>query len=62
MHALKSKTIWLALIVDTLAIIQLNAEEMRAAIPPEFYGYFLIIVGVLIKVARVVTTKPLKEK
>ena len=59
---IKSKTIWFAFIIDALAIIQLNAEELRAAIPAEYYGYFLIGVGLLIKYFRYVTVKPLSEK
>lgn len=59
---IKSKTMWFALVIDTLAIIQLNAEELRTSIPPEYYGWFLIGVGIGIKIFRIITTKPLSEK
>ncbi|NIW97183.1 MAG: hypothetical protein GWN13_02850 [Phycisphaerae bacterium] len=59
---IKSKTMWFAFVIDALAVIQLNAEELRAAIPPEYYGWFLIAVGIGIKFFRAITTKPLKEK
>lgn len=62
MRLFKSKTIVFAYIVDILAIIQLNAEELRASIPPEYYGWFLIGIGIGIKIFRVLTTKPLSEK
>jgi len=51
-----------ALIIDALAVIQLNAEELRAAIPAEYYGYLLIAVGIGIKYFRYITTKPLNDK
>jgi len=61
-QALKSNTMKYALIIDALAVIQLNAEELRAAIPAEYYGYLLIAVGIGIKYFRYITTKPLDEK
>jgi len=60
--ALKSKTMRYALIIDCLAIIQINAEELRAAIPAEYYGYFLIAVGIGIKYYRYKTSEPLDAK
>jgi hypothetical protein len=60
--ALKSNTMKYALIIDILATIQLNADELRAAIPPEFYGYFLIAVGIGIKYFRYITKDSLDDK
>ena len=61
-QALKSKTMRYAFIIDALAVIQINAEELRAAIPAEYYGYLLIIVGIGIKYFRYITSKPLDAK
>jgi len=61
-QALKSSTMKYALIIDILAIIQINAEELREAIPAEYYGYLLIGVGIGIKYFRYITTQPLDEK
>lgn len=61
-QAVKSKTMRYALIIDCLAIIQLNAEELRAAIPAEYYGYLLIGVGIGIKYFRYVTKDSLDAK
>lgn len=58
----KSKTMWLALLLEIVGVIQLNAEELRSAIPVEYYGYFLIVVGVAVRVLRMVTTTSIGEK
>lgn len=58
---IKSRTMWYAFIIDVLGIIQINAEELRAAIPPEYYGYLLIGVGIGIKYFRYITTKPIND-
>jgi len=58
----KSKTMRYAFIIDVLAIIQINAEELRAAIPVEYYGYLLIFVGIGIKYMRYITNEPLDAK
>lgn len=61
----KSKAMWLAFAVEMLGALQLiqaNMEELRVAIPPEYYGYTLIVVGVLIRIIRVFTTKALGDK
>jgi hypothetical protein len=60
--AVKSKTMRYALIIDVLAIIQLNAGELREAIPAEYYGYFLIAVGIGIKYFRYITKDSLDAK
>lgn len=61
-QSMKSKTMRYALIIDLLAIIQINAEELRAAIPAEYYGYFLIAVAFGIKYYRYKTDSSLQEK
>lgn len=58
----KSKTMWLALLLEIVGVVQLNAEELRASIPIEWYGYFLIIVGVAVRVLRMLTTTSIGEK
>lgn len=60
--ALKSKTILFALALELAGVVQVNAEELRAAIPPEYYGYFLITVGFAVKALRFVTDKALADK
>lgn len=61
-QALKSKTMRYAFIIDALAVVQLNAGELRAAIPPEYYGYLLIAVGIGIKYFRYITKEALDAK
>ena len=61
-QALKSKTVWYSIAVDALAVLQIIAEELRAAIPAEFYGYFIIAVGIGIKYFRVITKESLDAK
>jgi len=61
-QALKSDTMKYALVIDFLAIVQINAGELREAIPAEYYGYFLIAVGFGIKFFRYITKEPLSAK
>lgn len=61
----KSKTMWLAFLVELMGIlelVQMNIEELRVAIPPEYFGYLLIGIGVAIRLMRLVTTSSLGEK
>ena len=58
----KSDTMKYAFALDVLGIIQINANELRAAIPPEYYGYFIIAVGIGIKFFRYITKEPLNAK
>lgn len=60
--ALRSKTILFALALELAGVVQANAEELRAAIPPEYYGYFLIAVGVAIKILRFMTIEAVADK
>jgi len=61
----RSKAMWLAFAVELVGVLQLvkdNIEELRVAIPPEYFGYFLIGVGVAIRIVRIFTTKALSDK
>jgi len=58
----KSKTINFSVVLAVAGAIQSNAEQIRAYVPAEAYGWILMGVGVVVAALRAVTTKPISEK
>lgn len=59
---LKSKLMNLALLVEILGVIQLNADFLSTILTPAQFGWVMIAVGVLIRVFHVYTTGPISSK
>lgn len=60
--AAKSKTIWFALALAVLGVIEIQAQLFAQYMSPEAFGIFNIVIGVIVAVLRVITTMPLSEK
>jgi hypothetical protein len=58
--AVRSKTMWFALALEVLGVIQLEIPKVAEQLGP-YYGWVLIAIGVSLKVLRAYTTKPLPE-
>lgn len=61
-NAMKSKTIWLGLILVILGALYDNFSYLQNVIHPQWYGVILVIIGVLVAILRFVTTLPLEDK
>lgn len=57
-----SKTMWFAVLLDILGIIQVNSDFLSTVLTPAQFGWGMIVVGVLIKVLRALTSQPLVDK
>lgn len=58
----KSKLMNLALAIEILGVIQLNADFLSTLLTPAQFGWVMLTIGILIRVFRVYTTGPLSEK
>jgi hypothetical protein len=59
---LKSKTILVALAIEILGVIQLNADFLSTVMSPAQFGWMLLGIGIVMKVLRAMTTGSLGEK
>lgn len=59
---LKSKTILVALALEILGVIQLNADFLSTVMTPAQFGWVMLSIGVVMKVLRAMTTGSLGEK
>lgn len=59
---MKSKLMNLALVVEILAVIQLNADFLSTILTPNQFGWVMLIIAMLIRIFRVYTDRPLSEK
>lgn len=60
--SLLSKTIWLGAAVTVMGYVQANIELISQFIPPKYVGAANMALGVLIILARTVTTQSLSDK
>ena len=61
--AFRSKTMWLGGIVSALGALSDNAQYLRNIIQDDIgFNTFMIGLGILISILRIMTTKPLDEK
>ena len=60
--AMRSKTMWLALLVTVLGVVYDNFSYVQNIIDPRLYGVILITIGCVLAVLRFLTTLPLDEK
>jgi hypothetical protein len=61
-QAFKSKTMWFALALAILGVIEMQARVFEPYMTAEMFGLFNILIGVIVAVLRVVTTVPLDQK
>jgi hypothetical protein len=58
----KSKTMMFALALAVLGVVEMQAKVFAPYMTAEMFGFFNILIGVIVAVLRVVTTVPLSEK
>ena len=60
--ARRSKTMWLSLALVVFGALGDASAYLQGLLTPKAFNATMIILGVLIAVLRIVTTKPLDEK
>jgi uncharacterized membrane protein HdeD (DUF308 family) len=58
----RSKTMLAFLVIDIIGIIQINSDFLSTVLTPAQFGWTLIIVGIIGKTLRTVTSQPLSDK
>ena len=62
LQAAKSKTIWFALALAVLGVVEMQIKLFAQYMSPEAFGLFNIVVGIVVAALRVLTTMPLSQK
>jgi len=57
----KSKTMYLGLVVDILAVVQISSGFLSAQLTPAQLGWLLLVIGIVIKVCRWITSRSLDD-
>ena len=60
--ALKSKTMFFAMLLAGLGAVQEQLPQLQQYVTPQFFGYFSMGVGVVVAILRIVTTQSLSNK
>jgi len=60
--ALKSKTMFFAMLLAGLGALQEQLPQLQQFMTPQMFGYFSIGTGVVVAVLRIVTTNSLNDK
>lgn len=60
--ALKSKTIWFSIILAIFGVLEASTQYFQDFIQPQYFGFFVVGIGMITAILRVVTTLPLDEK
>jgi uncharacterized membrane protein HdeD (DUF308 family) len=58
----RSKTMIAFILIDIAGIIQLNSDFLSTVLTPSQFGWVLLIVGILGKTLRTITSTSLKDK
>ena len=61
-HILKSKTMMFALALAIFGVLEMNLKVFAPHFSPEFFGWFSILISVIVAILRVFTTLPLDKK
>lgn len=62
MNALKSKTLWFAVLLAAGGILEQSGAVITQLVGPNHSGYVMLGISICVAVLRVVTTQPLSEK
>jgi len=60
--ALKSKTIWFSIFIAIGGVLQSSTDFLSSVMNQKTMGYFMLIVGFITAILRVVTTQSLGDK
>ena len=56
----KSKTMWFSLALVIFGALFDNLSYVQNSINPNYYGFILIGIGIIVAILRFVTTQPIK--
>lgn len=59
---MKSKTLWFALILAVLGVIQTMTSAFEPFMSAKVYGLFTVVVAVVVAVLRILTTQAVTDK
>lgn len=60
--ALRSKTMWFSFLVISFGVINDNISYLQDHIGSKWYGYVVILIGIITGMLRWITTQPLDDK
>jgi hypothetical protein len=60
--SLKSKTMWFSGIIMALGAVSDNSQYLRELLEPQVFNMVMIVIGVVVALLRLQTTKPLEDK
>lgn len=58
----KSKTMWFAMLLTTLGVLELNLHLFYHLLGEEYYGFVFMAISLITGWLRVLTTMPLEDK
>lgn len=59
---IRSKTMWLAILLAVLGVIQASMDVFTPYISPQSMGFVTLLIGILVAILRVITTNSLEDK
>ena len=59
---LRSKTMWFSMALAVFGVLEASTQYFQDLIAPKHFGFFVVAVGAIAAILRVITTAPLGEK
>jgi hypothetical protein len=60
--ALKSKTIWFAILLALFGALMDNSTYLQNIIPEQYFSYVMMVIGIIVAGLRLATTTSLSNK
>jgi hypothetical protein len=58
----KSRTLWFSLLLAIFGAIYEDFDYLKRALPPDYYGYSFVIIGIIVAILRFLTTQAITNK
>jgi len=62
MQALKSKTLWFAILIAVGGILEQSQAVVTQIVGPANTGWVMLVISVGVAVLRIITTQPINQK
>jgi len=62
MQALKSKTLWFALLIAVGGILEQSQAVVSQIVGPANTGWVMLVISVGVAILRIITTQPINQK
>lgn len=62
MQALKSKTLWFALLIAVGGILEQSQAVVTQIVGPANTGWVMLVISVGVAILRIITTQPINQK